>query len=278
MSQFAATRQRLFVAAVASATVLGVTGCSGLPGMSTTRTVTASANGSGSASGSAGPSQSSSTSESTPTSAREVFEKTQDRVETYSSVAFSGPMDFEGENADVSLEGTTDGKSSRADVDSVELGKFEVLKVNDSGYMKAPAAFWRKTGAGAASSLVANKWIKLSADDAAAQDLQDISVKPLVESFTSDTDSESRQLLAPDAMLSTEKLDGKDVYRIESSDHKTVVWASQDGKYDLLKFVTSEDGERTEVKVSKHNSVPTISAPQDAFDPSTLSSSDGQTT
>lgn len=218
-------------------------------------------------SGAATPASSSSSSSSSSTtlpSATAAWSRTQDRIDAYTSLRVDGRDAMDEKSPRAIIPGDLDTDPSDIVFTSDEIGSDIYLK-GDDAYWKAVAE--DDPTLPDASSL-ADRWVKAPASTWEDNDLDDLSIKPIFDAMTDDSDPKWKTLASDDAELTRDTVDGVDAYKITGADGDTVVWASADGKYNLLKIEDASPGEDefALASFSRWNEKFEVTAPKGALD------------
>lgn len=210
-----------------------------------------------------GKSATSSSSKSTPPpAAKDVWNKTQDTLGTYKSL----DLKFDGEfnkMTDMDVKGDVDGEPQQI-TGTTQGSKIGYLSTGGKTYIKADSAFWTKEGHLPASmtSQVADKWFVSPSSGSSMKGV----LSGMIASLRNDT--ESKDLLDGKATITSDTLDGKDVWKLTGSDKKASAWVSKDERHDLLKVegpnTMGPAGTRMSMTIVSHDKDYGLTAPADA--------------
>ena len=205
--------------------------------------------------------------------AKEAWNKAQDRVGTYKSLTISGKGKDKGKPVDLAVEGTTDDKKLSMK-GTMNGGHVEILKLDNTMYMKADEAYLKSSGSGDGSinqstiDKMKDTWIEMPSSTMSSQDKV---LRDFVEQTRDDNRPGNKTLLSDKATVTEDKVNGKDAWKIVGEDKKTTVWVSADDKFDFLKArnyntetKVSSSEELTEYTVSNPNKEFSTGAPQGA--------------
>lgn len=172
--------------------------------------------------------------------AKEAFSKTQDRIAQYTSLTYKGKGTIDKVPATTTVSGDLDGEPMRAVITTPTEGVLELRRLSSDMYIHGDEKYWTKviqaTKRKADPNTLSKKWFESDASKFDKKDLNDLQIDDLLDHVTDDNRDQSRSLLSDRATITKEKLNGKDAYKIVGDDHKTTVWTTTDGKYDLLKL------------------------------------------
>lgn len=203
-----------------------------------------------------------------------VWSKTQDRIETYSSLRVDGRDAVDAVGPRTIITGELDGDPSEVVTTSDDMGKFTVRRIDSTTYVKGDDAYWaggdEEDPTASEIPSFADRWVKMPS--LPEDDDVDMTVKPILDAMTDDSDPKWRTLASGDAEIMRETVGGILAYKITGADGDTVVWASADGKYDLLRIedASPSEDEFGVATFSRWNEKFDIRAPEDALDLDTL--------
>lgn len=223
-------------------------------------------------SGGSNSNSSSATSAALP-SAATAWSKTQDRIDTYTSLRVDGRDAMDDVKAPRAIiTGDLDTDPSDVVFTSSEMGNFTLRRIGSDIYLKGDDAYWKAVAKDDPTlpdaSSFADRWVKAPASTWDDNDLDDMSIKPIFDAMTDDSDPKWKTLASDDAELTRDTVDGVDAYKITGADGDTVVWASADGKYNLLKIEDASPGEDefALASFSRWNEKFEVTAPKGALD------------
>lgn len=225
--------------------------------------------------GAATPASSSSSSSSSSTtlpSATAAWSKTQDRIDAYTSLRVDGRDAMDEESPRAIITGDLDTDPSDIVFTSDEIGNFTLRRIGSDIYLKGDDAYWKAVAKDDPTlpdaSSFADRWVKAPASTWEDNDLDDMSIKPIFDAMTDDSDPKWKTLASDDAELTRDTVDGVEAYKITGADGDTVVWASADGKYNLLKIEDASPGEDefSLASFSRWNEKFEVTAPKGALD------------
>jgi hypothetical protein len=170
------------------------------------------------------------------------------------------------------IKGAVDGSNQEITSDQGSKGKATVRVVaKGKDYIKGDAAFWKTTGAPAATAAkIADKWVIAPASTATS--LNDISISTFLDEAIGPSTLSDAELATGKATKST--LDGKPVWVISDSSASTVkgqLTLAQDTKYLLKLISTGSSSGNMNFNITGWDSQPKVTAPPNPLNPSTIS-------
>jgi hypothetical protein len=183
----------------------------------------------------------------------EVADAAADALEKAGAVHVQGTVDQDGEEGEVDLQLQGDDAAGTLTFGGVEV---ELISVDGTAYMQAPADFWASFGMDEASAAqFEGQWVVLP--DEAASDFEDFSLNGFIEEFRN-PDSDVKE------DVKEEELDGDPVVVVEQEDGSTLTVANDDNAYPLE--LEDKGDSPSKITLSKFGEKEDISAPDDALD------------
>lgn len=141
-----------------------------------------------------------------------------------------------GKPADISVKGDVDGEPQTIG-GTMDGGKMEGVLVGGKTYIKADEAYWKSLdSSGSSASMAAkaaDKWLEIPQSSSTKSS---DTLKDLVDEIKDDSADSNKKLLSDKATVTSDSVDGKDAWKIESEDKKARAWVSQEDSGDLLKL------------------------------------------
>lgn len=206
------------------------------------------------------------------TDAKTLVHQARSAYKTAKSAHLVGTIVSGSSQQKMDIRGAIDGSNQEITSDQGSKGKATVRVVaKGKDYIKGNTAFWKTTGAPAATAAkIADKWV--IAPPSTATSLNSISISSFLDEAIGPKTLSDTELATGKATKST--LDGKPVWIISDSTKSTVngqLTLAEDTKY-LLKLVTTggSSGDMN-FTISDWDSQPKITAPPNPLDPKTIS-------
>lgn len=197
--------------------------------------------------------------------AADAITKMQARLKTYKSIDMTLSGTSDQKPISTTLHGPTKGTSFAGSA-VIDGQNIQMIQANGTAYTKASAEYLRQTGAGDYTDMFADKWLK-------GKDSEDEDV--LSKAISRLTTKKLTALSAPDTKVASDKLNGKNVWKLTSKDGKNTAWVTK-GDFDLLKGTGSDfnigknGGSTNTLVINKHDEPENITAPAGAVDVSQL--------
>lgn len=188
----------------------------------------------------------------------EIGTRSVEALRTAGSVRVVGTVQDPTTDGSTTYDLVMSGSSARGTVTSGPIVT-ELVKVNDDTYTKGSRAYYESIGEGDAADLLADRWVRLPAEDAAQY--RYFSIEGFVLAI-------SEYVTALDGPVTTEDLAGRRAV-VAGSEQGTRLWAANSGEPVPLRL-DMLDGEQGRMEFSDYGSDVPIPAPAEAVDLASL--------
>ena len=182
-------------------------------------------------------------------SASDLYSRAQDVLEKTKTLTVRTHVTVDGETYTVTTRGSVAGTPVAKTYSHPTEGTEELRLIGKALYLKGDVDYWGPDYAG-----YSGRWTLSPDDEWAREAVSEMRMKSLIDELTDD-DGPMAPMLADDAYVIEDNLDGRRMYCLHSADGQIRAWISKDGKNQLARIegIVYEDGAKAAEEYSGYD-------------------------